>query len=537
MEGTIFIKIGFMLAFLLLLILLWKNLRKIKCLNKKINHLKSRQGTSSGADLGMINSKDDKLLYNFEQNNDKMQLVLDSVAEGIFGIDRNGICTFCNKSGLKLLGYSNAEQLLGKNMHKLIHHSHRDSSTLAPEECKIMNTFKTGEGVHVDDEVFWRADGTCFDVEYFSYPEYQDGKITGLVVTFLDITKRKEAERKMLYNSYHDALTGLYNRKYLIDNIEKIDTESNLPLSVIMGDVNGLKQTNDIFGHAVGDKLIKESANAVQDNCPSNGIPIRSGGDEFLVILPKTTIEEAKDIMLRMQDQMSKVTIQGAIRGSISFGISTKVSKEENIFITIENADANMYSQKALIHRELNDKAIDIIMKRLHELHPGEREHYIIVRDLCKKLGKIMNLSDSEMRRLADSAYYHDIGKISIDPKILNKKDSYSDHEIQLIRRHPIVGFRILNMSDKTLDIAKYVLSHHERWDGKGYPSRLTGKEIPKISRILAIVNNYEKIIRGIDPNKAETKEEAIKEIRKYAGGKFDPEIVEIFTEMMKGTD
>ena len=123
-----------------------------------------------------------------QQSQNKLQLVMDSVPEGIFGIDINGICTFCNKSCLKLLGYTSQEQIIGKNMHWLIHHSRRDETRIEWEDCRILSAFRNGKGVHVEDEVFWRADGSCFDVGYYSYPEYENGEMIGLVVTFLDIT-------------------------------------------------------------------------------------------------------------------------------------------------------------------------------------------------------------------------------------------------------------------------------------------------------------------------------------------------------------
>jgi PAS domain S-box-containing protein len=154
-----------------------------------------------------------------KEKNEQLQYILDSAAEAIYVIDINGNCTFCNKSCLRILGYEDNDkdknELLGKNIHRMIHHSRIDGSILAMEECQVFKSINDGETVHVDNEVFWRSDGTFFYAEYFSHPYRKDmnGKITGAIVTFTDITERKKAEKNIAYLSYHDTLTGLYNRR------------------------------------------------------------------------------------------------------------------------------------------------------------------------------------------------------------------------------------------------------------------------------------------------------------------------------------
>jgi len=171
----------------------------------------------------------------------KLQLLLDSTYEAIYGIDMKGSCTFCNDSCLKLLGYRQQDELMGKNMHWQIHHSRKDGTLLQLDECQVFTTLIKGEGVHVDNEVLWRADGTSFDAEFFAYPQYKDGEFTGAVVTFMDITNRKKAETEIAYLSYHDSLKGLYNRRFFEEELSRLDIERNLPISIIMGDVNGFK--------------------------------------------------------------------------------------------------------------------------------------------------------------------------------------------------------------------------------------------------------------------------------------------------------
>ena len=128
------------------------------------------------------------------ENEEKIQLLLNSTAEAIYGLDMNGNCTFCNKSCLSLLGYEHPGELLGKNMHRQIHSKHTDGTPFPIDDCRIFKAFKEGTGTHVDDEVLWRADGTSFPAEYWSYPQHRAGAVVGAVVTFLDITERKRAE-------------------------------------------------------------------------------------------------------------------------------------------------------------------------------------------------------------------------------------------------------------------------------------------------------------------------------------------------------
>ena len=122
--------------------------------------------------------------------------VLDSVAESIYGVDINGICIFCNTSFLKSLRYKTSKDVLGKNIHELIHHHHADGSPYLNESCLIYNALLKGQGAHAEHEVFWRTDGTCFPVEYWAHPQYLDGVLNGNVVTFIDITYRKKIERR-----------------------------------------------------------------------------------------------------------------------------------------------------------------------------------------------------------------------------------------------------------------------------------------------------------------------------------------------------
>lgn len=143
------------------------------------------------------------------EKEERVRLLLDSTAEAIYGINLEENCTFCNPACIKMLGYEHEKELLGQNMHALIHHTRPDGTPYPVEECLIYKTFKQGQGTHVDDEVLWRKDGASFMAEYWSYPIYHDETLIGFVVTFLDITERKEAERERLRTQKMDSLGSL----------------------------------------------------------------------------------------------------------------------------------------------------------------------------------------------------------------------------------------------------------------------------------------------------------------------------------------
>lgn len=465
-----------------------------------------------------------------KENKENLQIILDSTAEAIYGVDVNGNCTFCNNSCVKMLGYKYQDELLGMNMHYQIHHSRRDGTRLELEECKIFTAFIKGEGVYVNDEVFWRADGTYFDVEYYSYPQYRDGEIVGAVVTFMDITDRKKTESEITYLSYHDSLTGLYNRRFFEEELKRLDTARNLPISIIMGDVNGLKLTNDVFGHVAGDLLLQKAAQTMKNVCRADDIITRWGGDEYIIILPKTSNEDAKAIAKRIKIQFSKEYII-AFSCSISLGCDTKNDISVDIMQTIKNAEENMYSHKTLDRKNNNSSIMKAIID-IYNKNPKDREHAERVSKICQDIGRAMNLSESEMTQLKEAGLIHDIGKVVLNDSLLNKIDSLSGSEWHDIKQHPIVGYRILNSSDDTLEIAEYVLCHHERWDGTGYPKALKGENIPKLARIIAIAESFDAMINETVYKKAMSIEEAIIEIKKGAGSQFDPIIAEVFVKM-----
>lgn len=465
------------------------------------------------------------------ESRDRLRLILDSAAEGIYGIDTNGACTFCNASCLRMLGYVRESDLIGRNMHDAIHHSRRDGTPIPPQECRIFRAFRSGEGVHVDDEVFWKADGSCFDVEYYSYPQFCDGEIVGAVVTFLDNAERRENEERIGYLNRHDVLTGLSNRMSFESELRRIDVPENLPVAIVFGDVNGLKLTNDIFGHAAGDELLRKAAAILRRVCREEDVVSRVGGDEFAILLAKTGPEEAARIVERIGREFSKEKIS-AIKASISVGFDTKTEARQSIDETLKNAEDAMYRAKTLDRKAVASDMIRTIVETFQSENPGEERHSLLVSDLCREIGTAMGMPETEIRKLREIGLLHDIGKIILNDGMGRGRAPRTKEEIGRFQQHPVVGFRILTLFDETLDLADGVLNHHENWDGSGYPRGIRGVEIPLASRIVRIAESFASMTDA-ERGRPLGREEALARIRKGAGTIFDPEIVEVFARVV----
>lgn len=464
------------------------------------------------------------------ESRNQLKLILDSTAEAIFGLDLDGNCTFCNISSVKMLGYEHQSELVASNMHDKIHHSKKDGTKISLAECRIVKSMRNGETFYTDDEVFWRKNGTCFEVEYHVYPQIKDGVIVGAVVIFMDITESRKAQKHIEYLSYHDSVTGVYNRMFFENELNRIDTKSNLPISIIYGDVNGLKLLNDILGHEKGDELLKKTSDVLKRICRNDDTVARIGGDEFVVLLANTEAKDSEKIIKRIRKEMGNEKIAG-IKGSISVASATKIHSEQDIRGVLKNAETEMYKVKTLESRQVNSGMLTDIMESLHEKSQREKLHSINVGKMCEQIAIKMQLTENEVKKAKDAGFYHDIGKIALNNNILNKKGNLDDEENEEMMNHPLIGFRILNLFTETLDIAEGVLTHHERWDGTGYPKGLKGEEIPMVARIIAVAEGYDAMTNKLHGSGA-THKEAIEDIKSKSGIKYDPVVVSNFIDL-----
>ncbi|HAJ95825.1 MAG TPA: hypothetical protein DCP02_06290, partial [Actinobacteria bacterium] len=266
----------------------------------------------------------------------------------------------------------------------------------------------------------------------------------------------------------------------------------------------------------------------------SDDIVARWGGDEYVVILPKTSMKEAQSILKRVKIELKRKSIK-TMPLSISFGISTKNNAYKKLSKVIKEAEDNMYRHKLIKKESTHSAIISSLEKALEERDYETEEHVKRMKTLAKKLGKELNCNTEVIDELVLLAALHDIGKISIADNIILKPQGLTRTEWKIIKKHPIIGYRIAESSGELAPIARGILHHHEWWDGNGYPEGKKGKHIPLISRIISIVDAYDAMTNDRPYRKALSKKEAIAELKKFSGSQFDPDIVKKFIPIVEG--
>jgi diguanylate cyclase len=466
--------------------------------------------------------------HEIRQSQEKLRLILDSTAEGIFGIDIAGNCTFSNVNCLRMLGYDNQAELVGKNMHHLIHHHNLDGEVFPYADCYIQKALQKGEGYTSNEEVFFKKDGNPLHVRYASHPQFKNGKIVGAVISFFDYTENKRSEEEIIYLSYHDYLTGLYNRRYFVNEFEKLDTRLSYPLGIMMIDLNALKLINDAFGHSSGDEALILVSRVLEQSVGKHDVVARLSGDEFAIILPNTSEEKMELTRDAIKNELSIKSIEG-VQVTVSIGFESKDNPDVSIDELLKYAENHMYRNKISEGLHFKNNAIHEILNSLTEKHPYEKTHSENVSQYCEKIGRAMNLKQEDIRVLAIAGMYHDIGKISIPDEILDKPDKLTEIEYEIVKKHTEVGYRILRSADEYSDFALFALSHHEHFDGNGYPRGLRGKDIPLFSRIIAVANTFDNMTSQRPYKNPISKELAVAELMRCSGTQFDPEIVKVF--------
>jgi len=451
-----------------------------------------------------------------------------SIGDGVMVVDREGKIEMLNMEAQKLTGWT-LEEAAGRHYGDVFSLSHEN-----PEEKMadpILTVFETDMVQEMENSaVLTSRNGRRYYIEDSAAPvKDENGQTAGVVLVFRDVTEKKEQRKRIEYLSYHDPLTGLFNRRFFEEELRRIDTRRNLPISVMMGDVNGLKLTNDIFGHASGDELLKNVADIFVRSCRADDIIARWGGDEFVVLLPKTTTDDARQLMARIKDNFAQVKIK-AIKGSISLGVFTKEKIEDAIESVVDKAEGNMYLNKTVDRERVRSEAIKEIISELHKNHPEEKGHAERVSQLSYRLAKLLRLSELEAHKFKFGGLLHDIGKVTLEPseKLLPDADDTDKG------KHTTVGYRILSSFDDTLDMAEAALYHHERWDGMGYPKGIGGGDIPILARVIAVADYYDKLIYPRYGTDAKSKPEALTVIQELSGKRFDPQLVSLFVKMIK---
>ncbi len=371
-----------------------------------------------------------------------------------------------------------------------------------------------------DGEVIWVEAST-------KYRYNSDGEIE-VVGASRNIEERKRVEREVLYLSYHDQLTGIYNRRFYEEELRRMNFQRNLPLTLVLADINGLKLTNDAFGHIAGDELLKRFTDILEQGLRSEDIAARIGGDEFVLLLPKTNEAGAETIITRIKTAI-RAQNTGHSLLSVSFGWAVKQELSDHIDALFMQAEDRMYHQKLFESALMKNETIQLAKNKLYGSNAHELRHSENVGKWCEDIGKAMGLNQDILEDLRLLGRMHDIGKIGIQTEILNKTERLDYSDWLEIKRHPEIGYQILRSADEYVHVAEAVLSHHEWFDGTGYPRNLKGDEIPITARITAVVEAYETMVNGSIFRKPMTRQQAKEELVRNSGVQFDHQIVDVF--------
>ena len=472
-----------------------------------------------------------KGLYEHHKNREAlMEGLVDSIPDLIFHKDTSFRFMGCNRAFSRYVGRSEAD-IVGRTDGDFLPEEQARMFLESDEECLRLNATRRFE------HVVTSGNGEKRHFETIKTPYRDDeGNVIGLIGISRDVTERKEEEQRILYLSTHDAATGLNNRLFLLEEMQRLDAPENLPLAILMGDINGLKLINDSLGHDRGDLVILATVDILKSCLPEGAVLARTGGDEFTALIPRTDAAAAQKIIesILAESEARAEGMEELYFASLCLGAAIKREPDEPVAAVRKAAEDAMYRRKIFEQRSLHSSVLTSMKKTMLEKSDETEAHAERLAALSHRLGRVMNLPDEDLVALELLSTLHDIGKISVDKDILTKVGTLTDEEWLEIKKHPEVGFRIALASPELAHIAEYILSHHERWDGRGYPRGIAGAEIPLLARILAVVDSFDAMTQDRSYRRAMPVEAALQEIRRNAGTQFDPDIAEVFLSLIE---
>ncbi len=354
-----------------------------------------------------------------------------------------------------------------------------------------------------------------------------------LILTFRENLAMLAASRD---EALTDALTGLANRRALSRRLDEAIPEASdgAPLVLVLFDLDGFKAYNDAFGHPAGDALLVRLGANLARYLAGRGTAFRMGGDEFCALFAPG-------------DQVAEPIVRGAAQAlsehgegfhiGCSYGSIVLPREASAASEALRIADQRMYAQKRVGRVSASRQSKDVLLRALAERNPGLDSHVHDVAQLVGAVADELALQDPEREQVCHAAELHDVGKVAIPDAILDKPGPLDDEEWAFMRRHTLIGERIIAAAPALHDVARLVRSSHERWDGAGYPDGLAGDEIPLGSRIVAVADAFDAMIVRRPYSRPRSTREALAELRRCAGTQFDPVAVEAFVTAWAGHD
>jgi diguanylate cyclase (GGDEF)-like protein len=352
-----------------------------------------------------------------------------------------------------------------------------------------------------------------------------------LVIIVLSGVSLRAARRELEAQATTDALTGLGNRRKLLADVDRRfrSDRADEPTVLTLFDLNGFKNYNDAFGHPAGDALLARLGRALAEAvAPFGGTAYRPGGDEFCVLGSAARRHELEQAACEALSESGEGFAVSAAFGSVVIPNDAGDAAE-----AMRKADEAMYAQKHSERANAGRQSTDVLLRALAERHPDLGDHLDGVTELAADVARGMDIDGEELAQLLHAANLHDIGKVAIPDGIITKPAALNEEEWAFMRRHTLIGERILAAAPALGRAAKLVRSSHEAYDGSGYPDGLSGIDIPLGARIIAVCDAFDAMVSTRPYSPPMTTEHAVAELRRCAGTQFDPAVVDVFERVL----
>ncbi len=343
---------------------------------------------------------------------EKLDIILRSIGDGVISMDNNHRISFMNAAAESICECLK-EYALGRRIEEIV--SIFDKDVPLNFDASVEGITGSETPIEIFNDYILTTRNSTRKRVSGKGAKLRDilGNVQGIVITIRDETERLKNQERITYLSMHDSLTGLYNRAYFDEELKRLDTANQLPISIIVGDANGLKLANDVFGHYEGDKLLINIARILKESCRYADIIARWGGDEFSIILPNTSNEDALQICRRIKEKC-EISEPLPIKPSIALGTATKTIERESIKKVLSDAEEAMYKNKLIEGKKVRNEIISMLRAILNKRSADTIEHCNRLRVLAGHIESVFRLTEKEGEYLRILADIHDIGNISI---------------------------------------------------------------------------------------------------------------------------